>query len=559
MTTTESVEARESKGLRPGAIGLLGSIVVGIASTAPAYSLAATLGYIVITENGDGIVGVKAPLIMVVAFIPMYFIAVAYAELNKAEPDCGTTFTWAARAFGTRTGWMGGWGIIAADIIVMANLAQIAGSYSYSLVGLDSLAASTLWSTVAGIIWIAVMTYICYRGIEVSVRLQYALLGVEVLTLVAFALFALAKVYFGSDSTALRPSLDWLSPSGLTLSGLVTATLLAVFIYWGWDTAVATNEEADDPATTPGRAAVISTVLLLVTYALVSVATIAFAGIGTDGIGLGNEANADDVFAAMGKAVFGGGTVGWIMIHLLAITVLTSASASTQTTILPTARTSLAMAAFKAAPARFAKIHPTYLTPTESTIWMGAMSIVFYVGLTLLSENILADTIGAVGLMIAFYYGLTGFACAWFYRKTMWSSPRNIVMQGVLPVLGGVLLLGAFFVACKLYADPDWGYTSIGGIGGVFLLGVGSLLLGVVLMFAWQAYAPAYFRGETLTKRDATDLVLVGGGDMPTGVRLPDSNERTLIAPDLSNLPEGRSAVDPRTGERFDRGAGDKS
>lgn len=559
MTATESVAERESKGLRPGAIGLVGSIVVGIASTAPAYSLAATLGYIVITSNGDGVIGVKAPLIMVLAFIPMYFIAVAYAELNKAEPDCGTTFTWAARAFGTRTGWMGGWGIIAADVIVMANLAQIAGSYSFTLVGLDSAADSVFWSTVAGIIWIAVMTYICYRGIEVSVRLQYALLGIEVLTLIAFAAFALVKVYFGDDSTALRPSLDWLSPSGLTLSGTVTALLLAVFIYWGWDTAVATNEEADDPATTPGRAAVISTVLLLLTYALVSVATIAFAGVGTDGIGLGNEDNADDVFAAMGQAVFGGGAFGWIMIHLLAITVLTSASASTQTTILPTARTSLAMAAFKAAPARFARIHPTYLTPSDSTIWMGVISIIFYVGLTLLSSNILADTIGAVGLMIAFYYGLTGFACVWFYRKTMWSSPRNIVMQGVLPLLGGLTLLSAFVVACVLYADPDWGYTSIAGIGGVFLLGVGSLLLGVILMLIWQAAAPAYFRGETLKKRDSTDLVLVGGGDMPVGVRLPDSNERTVIAPDLSNLPPGQSAVDPRTGEKFDRGPTNES
>lgn len=111
MTTTQE---RESKGLKGGALGLVGSIVVGIASTAPAYSLAASLGYVVIVQNDSGIVGVKAPLIMVLAFVPMYFIAVAYAELNKAEPDCGTTFTWAARAFGTRTGWLGGWGIIAA-------------------------------------------------------------------------------------------------------------------------------------------------------------------------------------------------------------------------------------------------------------------------------------------------------------------------------------------------------------------------------------------------------------------------------------------------------------
>jgi amino acid transporter len=294
-------------------------------------------------------------------------------------------------------------------------------------------------------------------------------------------------------------------------------------------------------------------VLLLLTYALVSVATIAFAGVGSKGIGLGNADNADDVFAAMGHEVFGGGAIGWIMVHLLAICVLTSASASTQTTILPTARTSLSMAAFGAIPKRFAKIHPKYLTPTESTIWMGAVSIVFYVGLTLLSANILADTIAAVGLMIAFYYGLTGFACVWFYRKTMWSNTRDVVMQGVLPFLGGLILLGFFLVACKTYADPNYGFTSIGKVGGVFLIGVGSLVLGVVLMFVYQGMAPAYFRGETLPKRDSGDLVLVGGGGMPHGARLPDTTERTVIAGDLSNLPPGQTAIDPRTGERYER------
>src|SRR3954462_4581577 len=123
----------ESKGLKDGALGLVSSVVVGVASTAPAYSLAASLGFIVV--GGSLAAGVKAPGIVLLAFIPMYLIAVAYQELNKAEPDCGTTFTWATRAFGPITGWMGGWGIIVADVIVMANLAQIAGTYSFTFVG----------------------------------------------------------------------------------------------------------------------------------------------------------------------------------------------------------------------------------------------------------------------------------------------------------------------------------------------------------------------------------------------------------------------------------------
>lgn len=536
------------KGLKGGAIGLVSSIVVGVASTAPAYSLAASLGYVVLVTNGDGLVGVKAPSIMLLAFLPMYFIAVAYAELNKAEPDCGTTFTWAARAFGPKAGWIGGWGIIVADVIVMANLAQIAGQYTFLLLGLDGLADSALWCTVAGVLWIAIMTYICWRGLELSARIQYVLLSIELVVLVVFAVYALVRV-FGSNppENSIRPSLSWLWPSGLSLSALVTALLIAVFLYWGWDSAVAVNEETKDPTTTPGRAAVLSTLLLVATYVIVSIAMVAFAGVGDTGVGLGNEDNADDIFAALGTEVFGGSTLGHVMEVLLVITVLTSASASTQTTILPTARTSLSMAAYRALPSRFARIHPTHLTPSTSTVWMGIISILFYVGLTLVSENILADSIAAVGLLIAFYYGLTGFACVWFYRRTLTSSLRNFVMRGLFPFLGGVSLLGAFVIAGYQYADPEFGETSIGGVGGVFLLGIGSLVLGLVLMFVWQARHPAYFRGETLPKLAADELLLAHGGTQQPRVALPDSGEMaTVIAPDRSNLPPGATARRPQ-------------
>jgi amino acid transporter len=524
-----------------------------MASTAPAYSLAASLGFVVATQNGDGIVGVKAPAIMLLAFVPMFFIAIAYQQLNKAEPDCGTTFTWATRAFGPWAGWIGGWGIIAADVIVMANLAQIAGSYGFQLFGLDDLAASTFWSTVAGVAWIIIMTYICYRGIEVSARLQYALLGIEVVVLIAFSAIALTKVYSGNATPeSLTPQLSWLWPSGMTLSAVVTATLIAVFIYWGWDTAVSVNEETSNPEKTPGRAAVISTLLLLLTYAIVSVATVAFAGTGSTDLGLANPDNSADVFNALGPSVFGSTGIGHILEILLILSVLSSASASTQTTILPTARTTLAMGAYKAIPPMFARIHPKYLTPTVATVWMGAVSIIFYVGLTLVSQNVLGDSIAAVGLMIAFYYGLTGFAAVWFYRHSLFDSLNNFVMRGLFPFLGGFMLLGAFVIASYQYAQPDYGNTTLLGVGSVFVIGIGTLLLGVVLMVVWNMIAPAFFRGETLPRRTASDLILVLPAYEEDTVRLPDSGlPDIVIAPDLSNLPEGAIAVDIETGEEI--------
>ncbi|MEU0495530.1 APC family permease [Mycobacterium sp. NPDC006124] len=549
----------DSKGLKGGSLGLLSSVVVGMASTAPAYSLAAVLGLIVASGAG-----VKAASIVLLAFVPIYLIAVAYQELNKAEPDCGTTFTWASRAFGPLIGWMGGWGIIAADVIVMANLAQIAGAYSFTFVGdlgwsaAADLANSTLWSTVAGVIWIAVMTYICYRGIEVSARLQYFLLGFEVIILVVISIYALVKVYTSHAlPESIHPSLSWFWPGGLDFGTVIApAILIAIFIYWGWDTAVACNEESDDPGTTPGRAAVLSTFLLLATYAIVTVAAVAFAGVGETDAGLGNPDNSADVFAAIGPALFGDSVIGHIGLLALSATILTSASASTQTTILPTARTTLSMGVYKALPTSFAKIHRKYLTPTVSTIVMGAVSIFFYVLFTLISSSLLLALIGSVGLMIAFYYGMTGYACVWYYRKTLTTSARDFMMRGVVPLLGAIMLTVVFAYGLISYSkadylvDDDGNNVTILGFGAVAVVGIGALVLGVVMMFVWWALSPSFFKGQTLPRR--ADLLLEPAVGSVARFGLPDSGDMpTVISPDLSNLPRGERAVDPSTGEEF--------
>ncbi|HWY17071.1 MAG TPA: APC family permease, partial [Solirubrobacteraceae bacterium] len=106
------------KGLKKNAIGYLSNVVIGVASTAPAYSLAATLGFIVAVTG----VGVHAPAVLLVSFVPMLLIAIAYRFLNRADPDAGTTFAWTTRAFGPGLGWVNGWTIVLADVIVMASL-----------------------------------------------------------------------------------------------------------------------------------------------------------------------------------------------------------------------------------------------------------------------------------------------------------------------------------------------------------------------------------------------------------------------------------------------------
>ena len=514
------------KGLKAGALGLLSTTVIGVASVAPAYSLAATLGFVV------AFVGLQTPAVVVLAFVPMLLIAIGYAELNRAEPDCGTTFTWGTRVFGPWIGWLGGWGIIAADVIVMASLAQIAGQYGFLLFNADGIGSDPTsgWVLLVGVLWIVAMATICYIGIEVSALSQKVLLSIELAMLAVFSAVALIKVGTGNAPAGhLTPQWSWFNPFHVhSFSIFIAGILLMLFIYWGWDTAVAVNEETEDRRRTPGVAAVLSTFVLLAIYAVVTLAAQSFAGIGDKGIGLGNSDNQSDVLSVLGKAVFGSSTVGSVFTHLLILMVLTSAAASTQTTILPTARTTLSMGAYKALPDSFARISPKYKTPGFSTWAMAIASIALYVALNNLSGgNVIADSVTALGLMIAFYYGLTGFACTWYFRKTLTRRSRDLWLQGILPSLGGVILFFAmgwsFWLDWKTSGADANSYTSWlmpfsphWRVGGVFLIGALTFVVGLVLMVVCRFTSPAFFRGQTLRTGVVLDesghFVEVGGG-----------------------------------------------
>ena len=508
----------EDKGLKRNAIGFISSVVIGVASTAPGYSLAASLGFIAAV----GGIGLQAPAILLLAFIPMAMIAAAYYYMNRADPDCGTTFAWVTKAMGPWAGWLGGWAIVVADIIVMANLAQIAGKYTFLLFDWDSAANSTAAVTAVGVAWIVVMAAICYIGIELSARTQVVLLSFEIVTLGIFAVVALVKVASGDAAgTAVDPSFSWINPFEIdSFSALTSGILIAIFIYWGWDSTVTVNEETEDSDTVPGRAAVISTLILVGIYLVVSTAAIAFGGV--DRLA-GDQSG--DVLGLLAGDVFGSSTLGKVVI----IAVLTSAAASTQTTILPTSRTALSMARAKAAPDALARVHPRYLTPDVATWVMGALSIAWYVGLTLVSQNILYDSIAALGLMIAFYYGLTGFACAWYYRRTLTSSLRRLLLVGVAPFTGGAILLFVFVRSCIDLGRADAGSTTYLGIGSPLVIGLGFLALGAVLMAIWRlAGHREFFRRRPETAEPAAVPVIAHG----VRIRLADDGVAPAVGLD---------------------------
>ncbi len=484
------------KGLSVGTVGLIGAIVIGISCIAPAYTLTAALGPTV-SE-----VGVQVPAIIIVGFIPMLLVAFGYRELNNRMPDSGTSFTWATRAFGPWIGWMAGWGLVAATILVLSNLAGIAVDFLFLLIsqlaGVDSIAdlsTNPFINVGVCLAFMAAATFVSYRDMQTTQKLQYVLVGFQAVVLVLFAVTAIVEAVSGNgfDSTAFDWS--WFNPFAVSsFSAFAAGLSLSIFIFWGWDVTLTMNEETKDPDRTPGRAATGTVLIIVSLYLLLSVALIMFAGVGDGEYGLGNPDIQSNVFFSLSGQILGP------LAALVSLAVLTSSASSLQSTFVSPARTLLAMGHYGALPPTFAAVHPRFFTPGYATLVSSVVASIFYAVMRFVSENVLWDTITALGMMICFYYGLTAFACVWYFRKQWFDSVRNVFFTFLFPLVGGAVLAVLFVTTLVDSMNPDYGSgSSVFGLGLVFVLGVGVILIGVVVMI-WQAVRrPDFFRGKTLS------------------------------------------------------------
>jgi len=462
------------KGLTSNAIGFWDGLAIGLDSTAPAYSLAAVLGSLAV------IAGTKAPAVLLVSFVPIFLIAGAFSYMNRADQDCGTTFSWVTRAMGPTLGWLGGWAVLVTGVLVVGSLADVSAAYLLDLVGLDTLVGSRVVVVVVAVVIILVVTWVGVRGTELSASVQLVLVLVQVGSLLGFVVVAGVRLVSGDvGADALSPSLSWLSPAGLEPEGLVSGLLLGVFVYWGWESAVNLTEESRDKATAPGRAGLASTVVLLVIYLGVTITMVGVAGLDL----VGEYEDDAGLFGAVAELVLGP------FAFVLLLSIVTSAVASAHTTLLPASRTSLSMAVAGAFPRVFARVHPRFGTPAAGTWVIGIASAVWYVGASLVSESFLFDSLSALSLLIAFYYALTGIACAVYWRRRLLRSAKAFLLIGVGPLAGAAILLYLLYRSVLDLADPGTSYTgtAVFGIGMPLAIALVLVVAGVVTMLVQRA------------------------------------------------------------------------
>jgi amino acid transporter len=470
--------------LKTNTLTLFDSTVIATSSVAPAYTLAATAAVLVAA------VGLASPAAILVGFVPVLAIALAYYYLNKMDPNCGASYSWVSRTLNPYIGWFSGWVQLAANVLFCAAAPILGGAYTLQLLNSfgwisSDVAGDNRWIAFAGALWLALVTFMVARGIRVTANFQWVLVFIEYFIVLGFAVAALVKVATGSHPAATSFSGSWFNPGTLGgLTGVATGAALAVFFFWGWDTAANVNEETKDADTSPGQAGILSMFILLFIFLLAIIAIQMF----LPQSALNDPNNQGDILYYFAVQLS-----GTPLAYLMVLAVLSSTVATTQTTLLPSSRLTFSMARDGVFPKAFGRVHSQWRTPWVGTIATSiAALIVIVLTVTVDSVNTLfANLILDIGLLVAIYYGVTGLASAWAFRKVLGTSARLLIFAGVLPFLGGLFL----FAIAGYVVYQSW-TTDIGATVPILVaLGVGLPLLAV----AAATSRSGFFREKTVS------------------------------------------------------------
>lgn len=451
--------------LRADALGTFDSVVMAVAGCGPAYTVAGILPALIAA------VGVAGPAVLLYCAIPVLGIALAFRHLGRLDPNAGASYAWVARSLHPFLGFLSGWAVVVSTTVFMASSALPAGAATLSLFG-PGAAGHTAAATAVGAGWFLLVAGVVLVGARISARAQSVITCTQLVLLVGFAVAAMSR-----DGNVADFSPSWFGFGHFDAEhGFVSGALIAVFAYWGWDVTSNLGEETRGGRRSSGFGGVIG---VLTCFALFVVFTISVnILIGTDVV----RQNPDTFLTVLGDAVW----PGWGG-RLLVLAVLLSTVATLETSLIQATRTLFAMGRDRTLPPVFGRIHPRWRTPWAATAVVGAVALVATFAVTRgAGAGLLADAVSGMGLLIAFYYGLTAFSAVLVHRKLLLTSAGNLFLIGLLPLGGGLFMLWIFV---QSVAELN---------AGALAVGLGALGLGLLPMLRSWFLGRPYFTSPRL-------------------------------------------------------------
>jgi amino acid transporter len=440
--------------LEPDAIGVAQDTIIGLASSAPAATMAVTMAGMAATAAYGG-----GPVI-VLCGIPMLILANTYRRLNLWNANCGASFEWVGRAINPYLGFIVGWMMLAGCLTGTISVVVVLSPAVLAVFGATAASAwpNILLSTAV----IVVMATIAVIGIRITARTQVGMAVIEYAILIGFSIWALLFV-LGHHHGTFPITRGWLSLTGINGKGhLAAGLLIAVLMYTGWDATVYVNEEVKHRRVNPGRAAVFAVALLVIMYALPQV--------GMQGVASPARLQANSSSALVFVAqVLGGGGWAKVMAFALALSVI----ASTGTGIVITSRIAYGMASHRVLPPVLGNVSRRYSTPAIGTVIIAVILIAatWAYLLSISIATVFSDVVSVTGLLFAGFYTFTALAAIMYYRRRVFSNAWDALLVGILPLASAVFL--AWVVVKSLQTAPGsekWSLVGILGAGLVLML-----------------------------------------------------------------------------------------
>jgi amino acid transporter len=439
-------------GLKRDALGLPEATVMGIAGTAPAYSMAATTATLIAA------VGILAPASLLICGVMMFGVAFAFLHLTRIDPNAGAAYTWVKSVLHPLLGFFAGW-----TMLVMSSLFMVSGTVPAATAILEILKPgyeqNIFAVTLVAAFLMVLIGAIVLKGIKLSSYFQVVISLIEILIVIGLII---AVVAAASAHPVHAMSLRVFSGLDFTTSLFISGALVAVFFYSGWDVTANLNEETRDARRRGALASVLAMLALIVMLVGFTVACL---------LSLDDEeiqkAGTDIVSAVAAKAL----PAPWRSLAIVAV--LLSTVGTLETNVLQFTRTLFAMARDGAFAARFAKVHATHQTPWLATILVTALGLVLlFLSSFLPSVGILMkDFANALGFQIAFYYALACLACAWCL-KAEFRTPLTLLTGILWPSISAL-----FLIVIALFSIPNFDATTL-------VVSLGSLVSGVIPL-AW--------------------------------------------------------------------------
>jgi len=436
---------KKKQTLSANSLGIGESIVMGVAGAAPAFSISVAITTLV------AVVNILAPASIFYCGIIMFGITLAFMHLNKVSVNAGASYAWVSRIFGRQLGFFAGWAVLVSSAVFMVS-GSIPAATSTLLLIAPGWVNNPVWVTFIAALWLTAISAVVVKGIKPTSYLQLLMTGVEILLLVAIIIGGAFRFY-ALPAHAL--SWSWVSLTGFTPSTFATGALTAIFLYWGWDVTLNLNEETSTIRNAPGLGAfwsVLIIILLFVCFAITVLLVLSDREIQSSGTNI-IFALADKIFPRP-----------WSYLAVLAV--ILSTIGTLETNILQFTRTLFAQGRDGVVHPRYSTLHKSWNTPWVATlfIWFLGMVFLFMSSYFTTVAIIIKDSVNAIGFQVAFYYSLTGFACAWYYRSR-WKGIVELLGFIIWPISSSVFLI---FIAC--FSIPTFDLvTNCVGIGGILL------------------------------------------------------------------------------------------